>query len=154
MKVGEDKYALTRLENKVYAFGEENGQNQYPFILRYYPEGTASEPREHLVWEINAPVDITRRASLTYTVELADPQSEAGLYTQLYTNEEAIIYPVDTCGSEGEGEYFERLAAAYRILPMEEERPTGDAGVLLLCCILGVCVSAVILLKVLKVRNE
>ena len=154
LTVGGEEYATVELGQNQYAFGQPDKDQVYSFVLKYYPEGTSSEPREHFVWEINVPVDITRRVSLTYTVELTDPQTEAGVYTKLYTNEEAILYPVDSYGNAGEGEYFERPALAYKVPPKDDEHPTGDIGLAVFAGALAVCAAAVFAIRKIKTRRE
>ena len=154
LTVGGEEYATVELGQDQYAFGQPDEEQVYPFVLKYYPEGTSSEPREHFVWEINVPVDITRRVSLTYTVELTDPQTEAGVYTKLYTNEEAILYPVDSYGNAGEGEYFERPALAYKVPPKDDEHTTGDIGLAVFAGALAVCAAMAFTIRKIKTRRE
>lgn len=154
LTVGGEEYATVALGQNQYAFGQPNEEQVYPFVLKYYPGGTASEAREHFVWEINVPVDITRRVSLTYTVELTDPQTEAGVYTMLYTNREAILYPVDSYGNGGEGEYFERPVLAYKVPPKDDEHPAGDIGLTVFAGALAVCAAAAFVIRKIKPRYQ
>ena len=154
LTVGGEEYATVALGPNEYAFGQPNQEEIYPFVLKYYPEGTSTEPREHFVWEINVPVDIARRVSLTYTVELTNPQTEQGLYTKLYTNEEAVVYPVDSYGNKGEGEYFERPALAYKVQPKDDEHPTGDIAPAIFAGGLALCAAAAVIIRAVKTRRE
>lgn len=47
LTVGGEEYATVELGQDQYAFGQPDEEQVYPFVLKYYPEGTSSEPREH-----------------------------------------------------------------------------------------------------------
>ena len=70
---------------------------------------------ELFVWEINVPITIDKSVQLTYTVKLANPKTADGTYGQydedgsenyagLYTNNSAVLFPVDSNGNVGEKE--------------------------------------------------
>ena len=46
LTVGGEEYATVALGPNEYAFGQPNQEEIYPFVLKYYPEGTSTEPRE------------------------------------------------------------------------------------------------------------
>lgn len=156
LTVGGVPYNVTELDSCKYAFGNlgdsKDGQD-YPFVLEYYPEGSASEAREHFIWRINVPVDITAPAALTYSVQLTHPQQEAGVYSKLYTNQEAVLNPVDTYGGKGESEYFERPEVSYKVQATDPSRPTGDCGYIAYAAALAVCVVLAVAFKRIKARG-
>ena len=75
---------------------------------------------------INVPVEITKPVQLTYSVKLANPKTEAGVYGKydadgsqgyegLYTNNSAILYPVATDGLQGAAEEFPMPTVSYEV---------------------------------------
>ena len=113
-----------------------------PFILRYYKNGAAAEQTgqeavagECFVWEINVPVTKDETVQLTYTVTLTNPQTTAGTYGTydqygenaasegLYTNNKAVLYPVDTNGNSGNSEEFNKPTVSYTV---KEQTPPVD----------------------------
>lgn len=156
LTVGGVSYDVTELGSGKYAFGNlgasKDGQD-YPFVLEYYPEGRETESREHFIWKINVPVDITAPAALIYTVQLIDPQKEAGTYAKLYTNQEAVLNPVDTYGNKGKAEYFERPEVSYKVQTTEPSRPLGDSEYIVYAAALAVCIILAISFKRIKARG-
>ena len=112
-----------------YGFGEENGSKDgttYPFILNYYEQGEDGASEECFVWEINVPVSNFAPVQLTYTVKLTNPQTSSGTYgrydadgsegyTSLYTNNSAVLYPVDSNGEAGVPESFAKPTVSYTV---------------------------------------
>ncbi len=101
-------------------------QAEAPFVLHYYENGTEQNPGEHFVWDINVPVSNFAPVQLTYSVVLTDPQTAAGTYGEydgngsrglgaLYTNVEAVLYPVDSNGNEGSSEAFPKPTVSYTV---------------------------------------
>lgn len=124
LKVGETVYnAAAADEENVYTFGEAvNGV--YPYVVTYHPETDDND--EYFDWEINVPVSNLERVQLTYTVKLMNPKSEPGTYGEydfdgsqnkagLYTNNEAILYPVDSNGDKGLPEKFNKPTVSYTV---------------------------------------
>lgn len=101
-------------------------QAQAPFELRYYENGTTNNAEEHFVWDINVAVKNFERVQLTYPVVLTNPQKTAGTYGQydrdgsqnyngLYTNNSAVLYPVDSNKSQGAPEDFPKPTVSYTV---------------------------------------
>lgn len=135
LKVGDKVYKAQKAadETNVYYFGEaEDGV--YPYVVRYYPE-SKNNPEEYFKWEINVPVSNLERVSLTYSVKLMNPKTAAGNYgvydqygekneASLYTNNEAILYPVDSNGQLGIPEYFKKPTVSYTVGGSTPENPS------------------------------
>lgn len=129
MKVGEETYEAVPLENNSYGFAPNDEQTSgYDYVLTYVP-GEAGE--EHFVWEINVPVSNFAPVQLTYTVKLTNPQNAIGTYGQydkdgsenysdLYTNNSATLYPVDSNGDKGIPEEFAKPTVSYTIGASDE----------------------------------
>lgn len=126
LKVGDKVYKAQKAadETNVYYFGEPRNR-VYPYVVRYYPE-SENNPEEYFKWEINVPVSNLERVSLTYSVKLTNPKTAAGTYGEydrygennkasLYTNNEAILYPVDSNGQKGMPEYFKKPTVSYTV---------------------------------------
>ena len=95
---------------------------------------------------MNTAVSNFAPVQLTYTVQLTNPQTTDGTYgqydedgsekyTSLYTNKEAILYPVDTNHNSGVAEYFQKPTVSYSISngkpvdpPVDPEDPTPRPG--------------------------
>lgn len=84
----------------------------------------------------NVPISQFEPVQLTYTLKLTNPKTEPGTYGQydangslgyegLYTNNSAILYPVDTNGQKGEPEEFQKPTVSYTV-EAEPEKPTTD----------------------------
>ncbi len=141
------------VENTSYGFGEKLDNGKYEFELTYYPDGIGKEARSQEViagelfrLDINVPITIDKPVQLTYTVQLTNPQTADGTYGQydadgseeyagLYTNNMAILYPVDSNGVEGEQEAFQKPTVSYSISngkpvdpPVDPEDPTPRPG--------------------------
>lgn len=127
VKVGEKEYRATAKEGdgNTFTFGEANGNGQFPYEVSYFPEN-AHNSREYLKWQINVPVSNLERTSLTYTIKLSNPKTEAGTYGQydrdgsqnyngLYTNNSAVLYPVNSNGIPGDQEDFPKPTVSYTV---------------------------------------
>lgn len=116
-----------------YGFGKTDGN--YRFVLNYYDNGVVitdqdneelGEYGECFVWEINEAIKITAPVQLTYKVKLTNPQTAAGEYGEydadgsegyegLYTNHQAVLFPVATDGTSGYAELFGMPTVSYEV---------------------------------------
>ncbi len=115
----------TQISANRYGFGKT--ADGYRFELEYYPQGDEStDGKEAIKWFINQNISNFQRAQLVYSVHLSDPQAAAGTYGQydrdgsqgfagLYTNELAVLYPVDSEGQPGQPEEFARPTVSYTV---------------------------------------
>ena len=108
----------------------------YEYELTYYPNGlgvaTMAFENEDVVagelfrWDIYVPVKQFEPVQLTYTVKLANPKTTEGNYGQydedgsenyagLYTNNSAVLFPVDSNGNVGEKEAFDKPTVSYTV---------------------------------------
>lgn len=127
---------LAEGETARYGFGDANGSKYgvtYPFVLHYYDE-TSDDADEYFIWDINVPVTKDKTVQLTYGVKLTNPKTEAGTYgeydrfgtegkPELYTNNSAVLYPVDSNQDHLSPEPFEKPTVSYEVKP---EAPTPD----------------------------
>ncbi len=97
------------------AYGFGGDADGYDFVLYYYADGQDGASDECFVWQINVAVTKDAPVQLTYTVQLTNPQTVAGTYGGLYTNDSAILYPVDTDGKDGTPEEFEKPTVDYTV---------------------------------------
>ena len=90
------------------------------------------------------PVSNFEPITLTYTVKLTNPKDEPGTYGKydengskdydgLYTNNSAVLYPVDTNGVEGTSETFAKPTVSYTVkapevtpTPVPTPAPTAE----------------------------
>lgn len=116
-------------ETSCFGFGSHENAD-YDFVLHYYEKGRDGQSDECFIWDINVPVSNFAPVQLTYAVRLTNPQSAAGTYgaydadgsqqlDALYTNKEAVLYPVDSNGGQSVPEYFAKPTVSYTV----EERP-------------------------------
>lgn len=106
--------------NTTYYFGRggaENGE-EYAFELTYYPKGIAgveSNQVEHFTLKFNCNIKLGEQVKLTYKVELEEQyrETEPGLFTELHTNKNAYIDPVDSEGNDGERQFFPDPVTSY-----------------------------------------
>ena len=132
MKVGETTYEAVDLGKNRYGFApDESVDAEYDYILEYYP---AENGDEHFTWTTNVPVSNFAPVQLTYTVQLMNPKEEAGTYGRydadgsekyegLYTNNSAILTPVDSNQQTGTPEEFAKPTVSYTV----EEQVPEDA---------------------------
>ena len=92
---------------------------------------------ELFVWDIYVPVKQFEPVQLTYTVKLANPKTTEGNYGQydedgsenyagLYTNNSAVLFPVDSNGNVGEKEAFDKPTVSYTVSNGKPVDPTPD----------------------------
>lgn len=145
LTVGEDAYTVSEVkegldENETarYHFSFEGviakNQAAAPFILHYYEKGVDGASAERFILDINVPVSNFAPVQLTYSVKLMNPKTEPGRYgdydedgskgyTALYTNNSAMLYPIDSNGDKGTPEEFGRPTVSYTISAPETETP-------------------------------
>ena len=136
---GEKLDAAVDKENNMIVFGDEQ------FKLEYFP---ADNEKEHFVLHINQKIMITEPVQLTYKVVLQNPKTEAGTYGKydqygangykgLFTNNSAVINPVDSAGTEYAAQAFNKPTVSYTVAapapapapadkPAASETNTGD----------------------------
>ena len=145
LTVGGEELDFTK-DGNTYYFGESR-DGIYPFVLTYYPNGLGVATMdiedetvvagELFVWEINVPITIDKSVQLTYTVKLANPKTVDGTYGQydedgsenyagLYTNNSAVLFPVDSNGNVGEKEAFDKPTVSYTVSNGKPVEPTPD----------------------------
>ena len=132
MNVGGQEYSAIKIEENVYGFAPDSSvDGGYKYILKYYP---AVNEGEHFTWTTNVPVSNFAPVQLTYTVRLMNPKGEEGTYGQydedgskeykgLYTNNSAILTPVDSNQQTGTPEEFAKPTVSYTV----EEQVPEDA---------------------------
>lgn len=121
------KLEAVQIDDTTYGFGRDG--EGYQFVLHYYPQGIAFKGNNYgecFVWDINIPITIDMKVSLTYGVKLMNPQTAEGTYGQydadgskgydgLYTNNVATLYPVDSNGQEYQPENFPKPTVSYTV---------------------------------------
>ena len=110
-------------EGNTWYFGDgEPGPQNYRFKV-VYDAGNKAET-EMFTWYIEEPVSNFAPVQLTYTVKLINPKTADGTYGKydrdgsqhyegLYTNQEAVLYPVDSHGNEYRPEEFAKPTVSY-----------------------------------------
>lgn len=122
---GEQILPIEQIGENTYGFGQEK-DGTYRYTLEYYPEQENTE--EYFIWYIHVPISNFCPVQLTYTVKLTNPQEASGTYGHydadgsqeldgLYTNNLAVLYPVDSNGNEGTSELFRKPAVSYTVTP-------------------------------------
>ena len=90
--------------------------------------------KEHFTWKINVPVSNFAPVQLTYSVQLINPKTEPDTYgtydadgskgySELYTNNSATLYPIDTNKVHGDPETFNKPTVSYTISAPETQTP-------------------------------
>ena len=130
-------------EGNTWYFGDgEPGPQNYRFKV-VYDAGNKAET-EMFTWYINEPVSNFAPVQLTYTVKLINPKTADGTYGKydrdgsqhyegLYTNQEAVLYPVDSRGNEYRPEEFPKPTVSYVVEhgsqePGSDPTPTPNPG--------------------------
>ena len=130
-------------EGNTWYFGDgEPGPQNYRFKV-VYDAGNKAET-EMFTWYINEPVSNFAPVQLTYTVKLINPKTADGTYGKydrdgsqhyegLYTNQEAVLYPVDSRGNEYRSEEFPKPTVSYVVEhgsqePGSDPTPTPNPG--------------------------
>ena len=135
LTVGGVSLEKEKISDNVYGFGPKTDGNEnrtYRYTLTHHPKNeqtdTAAANEEYFRWDINEAITIDNTVQLTYTVKLTNPKTEAGTYGQydrdgskgyagLYTNNQAILYPVDSNGRQGAAEAFSKPTVSYTVNP-------------------------------------
>ena len=138
LTVGGTPLDKVKINDTTYGFDPitdaETGETVYRYVLHYYTDGATDEQTggngqvndECFVWEINVPVSNFAPVELTYSVKLTNPKTDAGTYGQydadgskgcggLYTNNSAVLYPVDSLGNVGAAEEFGKPTVSYTV---------------------------------------
>ena len=128
LTVGGKALDKVQIDDYTYGFGPDSTlPKDYQFIVTYYPNGlTRSVAGELFVWDIYVPITIDDKVQLTYSVKLNDPRTDDGEYgiydpdgsanrNGLYTNNAAVLYPVDSNGNNGEPEAFDKPTVSYTV---------------------------------------
>lgn len=121
--VAQDK---TQIDENTYGFGAMTAAGVYPYVVTYYPNGVGDIFDECFVWDINVPVEITNPVCLSYDVVLTDPTDVAGTYDNLFTNNSATLYAVDTQGTAHAPELFEQPFVSYTVAEKPVPAPDPD----------------------------
>ena len=126
--VGDETLDIEKIDENSYGFGKK-GDDTYRFVLTYYPTGAEINGvsyDECFVWDINEAITIDKKVQLTYSVKLTNPKTAAGTYgvydadgsngeTALYTNNQAVLYPVDGRGIAYAAEEFGKPTVSYTV---------------------------------------
>lgn len=113
-----------KIDDYTYGFGEELEDGKYEFAISYKENGTTEEPQEHFIWDINVPVTKDKTVQFTYAIHLTNPQISEGTYGEydecgehdygsLYTNNSAVLYPVDSKGNPSNEAQFPKPTVSY-----------------------------------------
>ena len=128
-----------KIADNTYGFGKIF-DGKYRFVVTYYKDGTEISGQaygECFVWQINEAVSNFAPVSLTYTVKLTNAQTSAGTYGQydadgskgytgLYTNNGATLFPMDSNGTKGAAEEFNKPTVAYTVSGGTTPTPNPD----------------------------
>ena len=139
LTVGGTLLEKEKISDTSYGFGKL-ADGSYSFVVEYYKDGLTYQGTQYgecFLWKINVPVTINQTVQLSYTVQLMDPQTEKGTYGTydkdgskqyegLYTNNQAILYPVDSQGQKGLPELFGKPTVSYTVAdqPVDPTDPT------------------------------
>lgn len=112
------------------------------YQIDYYPSANPFTPNgECIVLTIYTNVTNFQRVELSYKLKLTNPKTTAGTYGQydqygengydaLYTNNSAVLHPMDSHENRGEDEYFNKPTVSYTVYaPTETTPPSGDIDV-------------------------
>lgn len=125
MKVGDQTYSANPIEGEENTYGfAPNESGDYDYVLTYIPGKLTSD--ENFVWEINVPVSNFAPVQLSYFVKLMNPKTTPGTYGTydedgsekeegLYTNNKAILHPVDSNNQPGLPEAFAKPTVSYTV---------------------------------------
>ena len=127
LKVGDDSYTAEKLDDNKYGFkpsgNNSDGNNSYDYIVEYFPK---EKDEENFVWTINVPVSNFAPVQLTYAVKLTNPKTASGTYgtydadgsknyKELYTNNSAVLSPVNSNSEKGADEDFNKPTVSYTV---------------------------------------
>ncbi len=136
LTVGGEQKATAKLGENSYGFGECTDAGVYEYELTYYP---ASDGEEHFRLTVNVPVAKDEPVKLSYKVKLTNPKTVAGTYGAydqfgenndgsanfgLYTNNKAVLYPVDSTGEPGREQEFNKPTVSYTVPESPSPTPT------------------------------
>ncbi len=130
LKVGDATFQAVKIGDNTYTFDDGS------YTLTYNRGNGKDE--EHFVWDINVPVLRAAPVQLTYSVRLTNPKTAAGSYgsydedgsqglSGLYTNNSAVLTPVNSKGETLSAEYFAKPTVSYTVSapePSESPEPT------------------------------
>lgn len=126
-------YEAVEIGGNHYGFkpAADESNYQYDYEVVYTP---ADDGTEHFVFTTNVAVSNFEHVSLHYLVQLMNPSTKAGTYGQkdldgdgyvdgtqtavsngLYTNSQAVLYPVDSNGKEGTPSEFPKPSVSYAV---------------------------------------
>lgn len=122
MKVGGVEYKAVSIGDNQYGFAPN--ESGYDYTLTYVPGNKTSD--EHFVWTTNVAVTKDAPVQLIYSVKLVNPKTAPGTYgtydadgsqgaAGLYTNNKAILTPVDSNGDKGLPEAFPKPTVSYTV---------------------------------------
>lgn len=128
LTVGGNTYPVTHNGNN-YTFGSDK---QYQ--VEYNPAG------ESFTFTIGENVTNFQRVQLSYKLKVANPETAPGTYGQydrdgskgydgLYTNESAVLTPVDSNRNQGEKETFQKPTVSYTVNGTTPAEPTTTPDV-------------------------
>lgn len=134
LSVGQERYEAVRLADNEYGF-KPLPDGGYAHTLRYTPGNLADT--EHFTWTIHEPVTNFAPVQLTYTVQLTNPKTQAGTYgaydadgsqgyAGLYTNNSAVLTPVDSNGVQGAAQPFAKPTVSYTVEEQSVPSPSPE----------------------------
>lgn len=140
LTVGGEQKATVKLGENRYGFGALLDSGKYEYELTYYP---ANDGEEHFQLAINVPVSKDAPVKLSYKVKLTNPKTAGGTYGVydqfgenndgsssygLYTNNKATLNPVDSTGTKGKSEDFNKPTVSYTVPESPSPSPTPESG--------------------------
>ncbi len=108
VKIGDQVLEAEEISENNYGFGK-NEDGTYKYTVEYVPG-----EEEHLVWNINEDVNNYTHTQLIFFEKLINIVYEEGTHT-VPTNEQGILYPINSEGIVGEPEEFEVPTVDYHI---------------------------------------
>lgn len=140
LTVGDTEYPAMH-DGNTYIFGDKE------FVVEYTP---AKNGNEKFVFTINQNVTNFKRVQLSYKLQLTNPKTQPGQYgtydrdgskgyKALYTNNSAVLKPVDSKGNNGSSEVFNKPTVSYTVADVPK---TGDNSMLALWAFLATCSTA------------
>ena len=132
LTLGGQKLDKEKITDNTYGFGKDSTPAAgYKFVLTYNPDQDAFKV------DINVPITLKDTLQISYDVHLTNPQEKAGTYGQydqdgskgyqaLYTNNEAVLHPVDSNGYQLKDEYFPKPTVSYTVDEKGEITPEPE----------------------------
>ncbi|MGI6205345.1 MAG: S-layer homology domain-containing protein [Anaerovoracaceae bacterium] len=128
-----------KIDDNHYGFGKiettDTSSQEYQYEITYYPDDMGAG--EHFVWTTNVNVTNFEHVQIHYTVKFTDKSSDAGTHGQLdldgdgivdgtdtqvtdpvYTNQKAVLVPIDTSGNTSAEETFPMPSVSYYVEPV------------------------------------